>query len=97
MAGSQDLARICRVLGVEARITIIGLLRSRSLCVSALSARMDITQSAVSQHLRILRDAGLVLSEKRGYYVHYRLNEKSLAKWRAVIDKFLEPRAPGER
>ena len=38
-----------------------------------------------------MRDAGLVIDEKRGYFVHYRLNESTLAAWRKEIDKLLDP------
>ena len=77
------MARLMRVLAVGTRVRIVELLKGRALCVNALAARLDVTQGAVSQHLRIMRDAGLVIAEKRGYYVHYRLNEKTLAAWRA--------------
>jgi DNA-binding transcriptional ArsR family regulator len=68
---------------------MVQLLKDRALCVGALSARLDVTQGAVSQHLRILRDADLVIPEKRGYYVHYRLNEKTLLKWKDAVERFL--------
>ena len=84
------LARIFKALSVDTRVTIVQLLKGRVLCVGALSAQLDVTQGAVSQHLRILRDAGLVVSEKRGYYVHYRLNEKTLAEWQGQSDKLLD-------
>jgi len=45
--------------------------------VNALAARLGVTQGAVSQHLRIMRDAGLVIDQKRGYFVHYELNERA--------------------
>ena len=70
------------------------MLHGRALCVGALAARLAITQGAVSQHLRIMRDAGLVLDEKRGYYVHYRLNEETLAAWRQAVNTWLDP-TPG--
>ena len=57
----------------------------------ALAARLDVTQGAVSQHLRVMRDAGLVIDEKRGYYVHYRLNKEALGAWRQAIDRLLAP------
>jgi DNA-binding transcriptional ArsR family regulator len=76
------------------RLRILTLLRGRALCGNALAARLDVTQRAVSRHLRIPRWAGIELGEKRGYYVHYRLNEKSLAGWRENLDKLLNPR-PG--
>jgi len=94
MGDAENLARIFKVLSVEARVEIVRMLKVRPLCVGALSVRLNITQGAVSQHLRILRDAGLVIPEKRGYYVHYRLNEKTFDRWRKAVGRFLEP--PGE-
>ena len=88
---ADKLARALKVLSVGTRVRLIALLKGRSLCVNALAARLGVTQGAVSQHLRILRDAGLVVDEKRGYYVHYRLNEKTLAAWRAALARFLAP------
>jgi DNA-binding transcriptional ArsR family regulator len=87
----KDLARILKVLAVETRVRIVRLLKGRGLCVNALAARLDVTQGAVSQHLRVMRDAGLVIDEKRGYYVHYRLNDEILAAWREEINKLLDP------
>ena len=86
-----QLARVMKVLSVAARVRIVELLKGRVLCVNALAARLAVTQGAVSQHLRIMRDAGVVIGEKRGYYVHYRLNEKTLAAWRAEINRLLAP------
>ena len=92
-----ELARISSVLSSEARVRIVAILKKHgALCVGALCARMGITQGAVSQHLRLLRDADLVIPEKRGYYVHYRLNEKTLAKWQEVLNRFLSPARSGQ-
>ena len=95
MMDSVCLARALKVLSVGTRVEILRLLRSRSLCVGALAARLSVTQGAVSQHLRIMRDAGLVVGEKRGYFVHYRLNENTLAAWREETDKLLAPAVGG--
>lgn len=92
---ADELARILKVLSVGARVRIVQLLKGRVLCVGALASQLDVTQGAVSQHLRVMRDAGLVIDEKRGYYVHYRLNEQTLAKWRKQIDGLLSPGATG--
>ena len=88
---AEELARLLKVLSVATRVRIVQLLKGRALCVNALAARLGVTQGAVSQHLRLMRDAGLVIDEKRGYYVHYRLNEETLAAWREEIDKLLDP------
>ena len=95
MNEAQRLARILKVLSVDTRVRIVQLLRGRALCVGALAARLDVTQGAVSQHLRILREAGLVIGERRGYFVHYRLNERTLARWREALNRLLEP-FPGQ-
>ena len=89
MTDAQKLARIFKALSVDTRVRVVQLLKDRALCVGVLSARLDVTQGAVSQHLRVLRDADLVVSEKRGYYVHYRLNEKTLLRWKNAVERFL--------
>jgi DNA-binding transcriptional ArsR family regulator len=90
MEEAKELARICRTLGVEARVAIIQLLKHRVLCVGALSRFLGLTSGAISQHLRILRDAGLVEPERRGYFVHYRINHHILEKWKMAMEQFLE-------
>jgi DNA-binding transcriptional ArsR family regulator len=87
----KELARALKVLSVETRVCIVQLLKGRALCVNALAARLNVTQGAVSQHLRIMRDAGLVIDEKRGYFVHYRLNEEILSEWQEKIQELLDP------
>jgi len=91
MTQADGVARVGAILSVPTRVRIIELLKAHSLCVGALAARLDVTQGAVSQHLRVLRDNDLVVAEKRGYFVHYRLNEKTLTKWKAMTDRLLQP------
>ena len=87
----MKLAEVFAVLSVGTRVRIVQLLKEHSLCVNALATRLGVTPAAVSQHLRVLRSAGLVTGEKRGYYVHYRLNERTLARWREVTGILLDP------
>ena len=89
MPDAVKLARIFKVLSVDTRVRIIELLKDRSLCVNALARQLDITPAAVSQHLRILRDADIVTADKRGYYVHYSLNEAALGRWKHQADRLL--------
>ena len=89
MKDKHPLVRAFQTLAVDSRLHIIRMLKGRALCVGALAARLDVTQGAVSQHLRVLREAGVVVAEKRGYYVHYRLNDRTLAKWRREITALL--------
>ena len=91
MLKADQFARLLKVLSVGTRVRIVQLLKGKPMCVNALAARLDVTQGAVSQHLRIMRDAGLVIDEKRGYFVHYRLDERTLATWRKESDRLLDP------
>lgn len=89
MADAARVSRIFKALSSETRVRILQLLKEHSLCVGALAARLDVSSAAVSQHLRVLRDADLVTPDKRGYYVHYALNRETLEEWRRVADHLL--------
>ena len=84
------LARIFKALSVDTRVRIVQLLKGRRLCVNALASRLGVSAAAVSQHLRALRDLDLVEAEKVGYYVHYRLNARTLAKWKGLAGALLD-------
>ena len=92
MTDSQKLARMFKVLSVETRVRMIELLKRRSLCVNALAGALEITPAAVSQHLRVLRDANIVTADKQGYFVHYWVNDEMLNRWRKLADGLLRPR-----
>ncbi len=89
MKNTEELARIFKALSAPTRVSIVQLLRGRALCVGALSKRLDVTQGAVSQHLRILRDAGLVKAERRGSHVHYHVNPRTATKWTTEMARLL--------
>lgn len=89
MDQAEKLARIFQALAAESRLRIVQLLKGRALCVNALAERLGVSAAAVSQHLRILRHADLVVGQKRGYYVHYRINEATLRRWKKMTDGLL--------
>ena len=93
----QDVMRIFRALSVEKRAEIIRLLAERTLCVGALSNLLGISAGAVSQHLRILKDAGLVEADRRGYFIHYRLSPYAAGRCRAVMDSLFGSQKKGTR
>ena len=80
------MLRVLRALAAEKRLEIVRLLADRTLCVGALSNRLGISAGAVSQHLRVLRDAGLVKPDRRGYFIHYSLARDAVERCRKVID-----------
>lgn len=89
MTDPEKQARIFKVLSVGTRVRMIDLLKRRSLCVNALARALDITPAAISQHLRVLRDADIVIADKQGYFVHYRVNEETLAEWSKTTQSLL--------
>ena len=97
MADARKLTKVFRALSVETRVRIVQLLKENALCVNALAARLEVTPAAVSQHLRVLRDAGLVEVDRRGYFSHYRLAPEAAEGCRTVIDSLFGSKKGGVR
>src|SRR5215471_10133666 len=68
------------------RHSVLNLLRQRPSTVGELAEQLPISRPAVSQHLQVLKSAGLVEEERRGTRHYFRLNPKSFAELRAHID-----------
>ncbi|MGA2587103.1 MAG: metalloregulator ArsR/SmtB family transcription factor [Candidatus Aminicenantales bacterium] len=73
-----DKVKVFKALSSESRLKIVRLLKEHPQCVNAIAKRLGMTQSAVSQHLRILKEAGLVRGLKRGNWMHYEMPVESL-------------------
>jgi DNA-binding transcriptional ArsR family regulator len=81
-------AEIFKVLSVETRVKIIELLKANgALGVKEISGRLGITLPAVSQHLKILKQAGLVRSERQGYWIPYSINEEAMEGCREILNE----------
>ncbi len=79
-------SEIFKVLGVETRVKIIELLKSNGpLGVKDISSDLGVTPSAISQHLKILKQAGFVRSERQGYWIPYSINEEAMAQCRKLL------------
>lgn len=74
----KDAAELFKILSVDKRIEIIELLKKEPKSVNAMAEALGVTQSAVSQHLRVLKSAGLVRDERQGYWIYYSLNREAL-------------------
>ena len=89
----QDLARFFKALGDETRLRLVALLSQqepgRAMCVGRLARELETTTSNVSQHLRVLKDLGLVQGERRGYRIHYFLDMERVALYRAMAQDLL--------
>jgi DNA-binding transcriptional ArsR family regulator len=78
---------VLKALAVETRVKIIDLLKSKGpLGAKNIAEVIGITPAAVSQHLKILRQAGLVRSERKGYWIPYTINEEALENCRQILN-----------
>jgi ArsR family transcriptional regulator len=93
----EKLADIFKALSDPTRLRLIKLLgecqegvcKGGPLCVNALAHRLGVTQSAVSQHLRILRQAGMVRGVRQGSFMHYSLDVDGLQAYRTALGETL--------
>jgi len=77
-----------KVLAVETRVRIIDLLKSKGpLGAKNIAELVGVTPAAVSQHLKILKQSGLVRSERKGYWIPYSLDEEVLENCRQILNE----------
>lgn len=74
----EDLIGCLRALSDETRFKIINILLAHNYCVGSLAYSLGISEAAASQHLQVLRRAGLVRGEKRGYWTRYSVERNAL-------------------
>lgn len=86
VAWAEDLAKLSWALAHPARVRIVRLLLSRTSCMCGeIVEEMPLAQSTVSQHLKILKETGLVQGEIDGPRVCYCINKKAMAKLKKLI------------
>jgi ArsR family transcriptional regulator len=83
----EHTVKTFKALSSNVRLEILSLLAKGPLCVNALVDRLNVSQPAVSQHLKILENAGLVKGNKIGYRVHYSLVPESFAECLSFLEK----------
>lgn len=74
MGTHQEDAKVFKALCDPKRLAILEQLRSGEKCACVLQEPMDLTQSGLSYHMKILCDSGLVVSRQEGKWTHYRLS-----------------------
>lgn len=74
----MDKMRVFKAIADETRMKILLLLLRYNYCVRALARKLELSEGAVSQHLKVLREAGLLTGEKKGYFMHYDVNRHVL-------------------
>ncbi|WP_342430745.1 metalloregulator ArsR/SmtB family transcription factor [Neobacillus sp. FSL H8-0543] len=70
----NQLSQVLKLLGDKTRLTIAALLLKREMCVCELLEVFEMSQPSISQHLRKLKDAGMVKEARKGQWIYYSLN-----------------------
>lgn len=83
----HDVADFFKVFGYSTRIRLLCLLLQKELCVSELTEKLEMTQSAVSHQLRVLRQSNLVKYRKEGKVVYYSLDDNHV---KTVLEQGME-------
>ena len=91
MGDAEKLAGIFKLFLVGARVRIVRALKRRATCVTELTSQLGISQEATSQHLRVLRNAGVVWFQKRGFNVYYSLDRQNIALMYRSVSALYEP------
>lgn len=76
--GIQLKAKLFGGLGDTSRLTILELLIDRPLCVNDLVDKTNMSQSNISNHLKCLRECGLVTKEKKGKFAYYQISNNAV-------------------
>lgn len=71
----EDLVKVFKALSDETRLKILLIISKRTICQKGLSKHLGISESAVSQHIKVLKESGIVTGIKQGYSVIYVIND----------------------
>jgi DNA-binding transcriptional ArsR family regulator len=85
------LVRLLRALGDDTRLRALRLLAAQPRSTQELAPLLGITEGALSKHLRLLADVGLLETRREGYYVLYQLVDEQLARLAPALQQFLRP------
>lgn len=89
----ENTTIVLKAIADDTRLKIVKLLLKHNYCVGALARRLDLTEAAISQHLKVLREAGMLIGEKHGYFMHYAVDREQLR----VLAREIETLAEIER
>ncbi|MEV4566170.1 metalloregulator ArsR/SmtB family transcription factor [Nonomuraea sp. NPDC049419] len=85
---AAGVARVFKALGDPVRLRILSIVASRAggeVCVCDITDAFDLSQPTISHHLKVLKEVGLLTSERRASWVYYRLVPETLAELSALL------------
>ena len=87
MTANEKNARIFKAFCDPNRLTILELLQDGEKCACKLLEELNIGQSTLSHHMKILCDSGSVLGRKEGKWTHYSLNPAGIKEAKKILDQ----------
>ena len=91
MMDERRVVAVFKALGDENRIRILKLLRGGEKCACKLLEELNISQSTLSHHMKILCDAGIVTGRKEGKWMHYSICCEGVCRLRGMLRELLAP------
>ena len=91
MMDERRVVAVFKALGDENRIRILKLLHGGEKCACKLLEELNISQSTLSHHMKILCDAGIVTGRKEGKWMHYSICCEGVCQLRGMLQELLAP------
>jgi len=85
---AAELSRVFKAMGDPVRLRLLSLIASHEggeACVCDLTGVFELTGPTISHHLKVLREAGLIVGERRGTWIYYRIQPEALRRASAVL------------
>ncbi|HEX6433508.1 MAG TPA: metalloregulator ArsR/SmtB family transcription factor [Gemmatimonadales bacterium] len=96
-ADTERAVRLFHALSDSTRLSILKRLRLGERCVCDLTDALDAAQSRLSFHLKVLKDADLVVDRREGRWMYYTLNPDTLEETAQLLEELASPPSPSER
>ena len=75
----MEISQILKAVSHPIRLQMVELLLQRQMCVRSLARHFEVSEPTISVHLKVLKDAGLVVGMKKSYYMHYCVIRENVA------------------
>lgn len=87
MNNHQENAKVFRALCDENRLMILEMLQSGEKCACVILEKMEISQSTLSHHMKVLVESGIVYARREGKWTHYSLSESGVMNAKKLLDE----------
>ncbi|MBN1288460.1 MAG: helix-turn-helix transcriptional regulator [Actinobacteria bacterium] len=85
----QKRLNVCKAVANAKRLQILDLMRDGEICVCDITSAVDLEQSNVSQHLTVLKNAGILTSRRNGQHVLYKVRNEKIFDFMDALDALL--------